>query len=231
MTSLAWPSANKENAKGKKLSAMQWLMEVAVNSQELRYLPMFRIDAEEVRSELGLSRRKSKLYSLNEISENWGRVRKQVDRAIEKEPRDRSFKERKLVELDSRTRQYTLTAASFGLPIPEEIPAEEFEKVFPGADEQTRQMFALRELENRMNALKNMTAPAIVAPGSGDDRGRSAGPSLGCVWLRRSLTTTATWPRPERKPIRHQRAGIETFSEMIKAYGDQRHGGFQQGRG
>ena len=97
-------SASKESAKRKKLSAMEWLMEVAINSKELRFLPMFRIDAEEVRSELGLERRKSKLYSLEEISRSWGRVRNQVDVAMEKEPRDRSFKERKLVELDGRTR-------------------------------------------------------------------------------------------------------------------------------
>ncbi len=213
-------TVSKENAKGKKLSAMQWLMEVAINSKELRYVPMFRIDAEEVRSELGLTRRKSKLYSLAEISENWGRVRQQVDRAIDKEPRDRSFKERKLVELDGRTRQYTLTAAAFGLPIPEEISAEEFEKVFPGADEQTREMFALRELENRMNALKNMTAPAIVVPSQAtiaanplDPRWDAFGAAFFNYYSDLAKADSAAEP-PAARP------GIETFSEMIKAYGD-----------
>ena len=114
-----------------KLSAMQWLMEVAIDSPDLRLLPMFRIDAEEIRSELDLERRKSKLYSLNEILANWGSVNPQIEAAMKKEPRDRTFKERKLVELDSRTRQYTLTAATFGLPVPQEIPSAEFEKMFP----------------------------------------------------------------------------------------------------
>ncbi len=106
---------------------MQWLMEIAVDRPELRFLPMFRIDADEVRSELGLERRESKLYSLDEISKQWGRVSKIVDAVVasEKAPRDQSFKERKLLELDRRTRNYTLTAASFQLPIPEEIPAED----------------------------------------------------------------------------------------------------------
>ncbi len=131
-------------------------MEIAVDRPELRFLPMFRIDAEEVRSELGLERRQSKLYSLDEISKQWGRVSKIVEAVVaaEKAPRDQSFKERKLLELDRRTRNYTLTVASFQLPIPEQISAEAFERVFPGADEQTRQLFALRELERRMDALK-----------------------------------------------------------------------------
>ena len=213
-------AAERDSAKRKRLSAMQWLMEVAVDSKELRFLPMFRIDAEEVRSELGLERRKSKLYSLNEIGENWGRVRTQVERAIDKEARDRSFKERKLVELDSRTRQFTLTAASFGLPVPQEIPAEEFEKVFPGADEATRQMFALRELERRMSALKGMTAPAIVPP----SKATIAADPLDPPWdafasaFFDHYSDLAKADAGDQPPP--QRAGIETFSEMIKAYGD-----------
>ncbi len=52
-----------------------------------------------------------------------------------------------------------MTAAAFRLPVPEEIPAEEFEKVFPGADEHTRQLFALRELERRMEGLAEHAGP------------------------------------------------------------------------
>ena len=203
----------------KKMSAMQWLMEVAVDNRDLRFLPMFRIDADEVRSELGLERRESKLYSLNEISKQWARVSKMVDDAAKKEPRDQSFKERKLLELDRRTRQYTLTAAAFRLPVPEEIPAEEFEKVFPGADEQTRQMFALRELERRMDALKNMQAPAIVPPSltvSEDSVNEPKWSAFGSAFFDfyRDLARSEGM---EAKPL----PGIESFGDMIKAYGDE----------
>jgi ABC-type transport system involved in cytochrome c biogenesis permease subunit len=210
---------SKESAKRGKLSAMAWLMEVAINSKELRFLPMFRIDAEEVRSELGLERRKSKLYSLEEISRNWGRVRNQVDVAMEKEPRDRSFKERKLVELDGRTRQFTLTAAAFGLPVPEEISAAEFEKAFPGSDEQARKLFALRELESRMNALKTMMAPAIVAPAASTlaiDASDPKWDTFGSAFFdyySELAKSDSEGESPAARP------GIETFSEMIKAYG------------
>ncbi|MGI9475052.1 MAG: cytochrome c biogenesis protein CcsA, partial [Rubripirellula sp.] len=203
----------------KKMSAMQWLMEVAVDNRELRFLPMFRIDAEEVRSELGLNRRESKLYSLNEISKQWGRVSKMVDDAAKKEPRDQSFKERKLLELDRRTRQYTLTAAAFRLPIPEEISAEEFEKIFPGSDEQMRQMFALRELERRMDALTNMPAPAIVPPSeevaaSAVDEPKWAAFGSAFFDHYRELARSGEL---DGKPA----PGIESFGDMIKAYGDE----------
>ena len=68
------PGIFAEHAGGNTLSAMQWLMEVATDEPKLVLLRMFRIDAEEVRSELGLERRKSKLYSLEEIFGRWDRV-------------------------------------------------------------------------------------------------------------------------------------------------------------
>jgi ABC-type transport system involved in cytochrome c biogenesis permease subunit len=202
-----------------RLSAMQWLMEIATDGRELRFLPMFRIDADEVRSELGLDRRESKLYSLDEISKQWERVSDVAEVAGKKESRDLSFKERKLLELDRRTRKYTVAAAAFRLPIPDEIPAEVFEKAFPGADEQTRNMFALRELQGRMNALKQMQAPAIVAPSKSvgqdavDDPKWSA---FGPAFFDHASAEVASDSNDTKG-----RPGIETFGEMIKAYGDQ----------
>lgn len=209
-------SRNTKSAE--KITAMQWLMEVAIDSPDLRTLPMFRIDAEEVRSELGLNRRKSKLYSLSEILAKWDGVQTQIETAMKKEPRDRTFKERKLVELDSRTRQYTLTAAAFGLPSPQEIPAAEFERMFPGSDEQTRQLFAMRQLENRMNALKGMSAPALVAPSKSIIDADPMDPdwdafALGYFEHYREVALAgdegdSITPRP----------GVETFANMFAAY-------------
>ena len=148
------------------ISAMQWLMEVASDSQELRQLRMFRIDADEVRSELGLERRKSKLYSLMEIYDQWGRVRSIVEAAQEKDTPDQSFKERKLLELDRRTRQYTVAAAAFQEPRLRVMSEEDFQALRPGqpSDIRLREAFAMRELEARMNQLANMPAAAIIPP-------------------------------------------------------------------
>ena len=212
---------SREKASSFKLSAMQWLMEVAIDSPDLRQLRMFRIDAEEVRSELDLERRQSKLYSLNEILAKWDGVSPQVEAAMKKEPRDRSFKERKLVELDSRTRQYTLTAATFGLPEQslQEIPAEQFKQMFPDADEQTRLLFALRQLENRMNALKSMNAPAIVSPSQEDIDLDPVDPSWAAFASARFDHLREQASADDSKAV-VAKPGVKTFSDMITAYGD-----------
>ena len=160
------PSEFKDRVDGKSLSAIQWLMEVASDSKELEEIRMFRIDAEEVRSEFELPRRKSKLYSLAEILGEWERVSNTVAEARKKDPAEQTFKERKLLELDRRTRQYTLAAASFQTPKIREIPEEDFKRFFPGqpSDVATRNMFAVRELARRMEQLETMPAAALIPP-------------------------------------------------------------------
>ena len=149
---------------GKKVSALHWLMELATDSEDLRGLRMFRIDAEEVRSELGLERRKSKLYSLDEIGPDYANVAQQVEAARDKPRSALDFKERKLIELDDRTRVFTLAAAAFRLPVPDLIPKEDFERLFPGGSEAQRQAMAIGSLRRKIDALRDMQAPAIVAP-------------------------------------------------------------------
>lgn len=160
------PTALKDRVDGEALSAMQWLMEVATDAEELEDLRMFRIDAEEVRSEFDIPRRKSKLYSLTEILGEWGRISQIVDEARKKDTADQTFKERKLLELDRRTRQYTLAAAAFQEPQPRFMSEEEFKRFFPGQpfDEDTRNILAARELSSRMEQLEAMPAAAIIPP-------------------------------------------------------------------
>jgi len=156
----------KDRVDGKKLSAMQWLMEVASDSKEIERLRMFRIDAEEVRSEFELPRRKSKLYSLAEIRGEMGRVNAMVDDARGKDGAEQSFKERKLLELDRRIRQYTIAKAAFQFPSPIVMTEEDFKRFRPGqpSDSPSRAMFAMRELAGRMEQLKKMPAAAIIPP-------------------------------------------------------------------
>lgn len=214
------PAGIKSRSESKrKLSAMQWLMEVATDKKELRFMPMFRIDASEVLSELGLERRKSKLYSLDDIGKQWSRVSQIIESAAKKDAKEMSFKERKLVELDRRTRQYTLTAASFQLPIPEEIPMDELQKVIPGADESMRQELMLRQLQRRMDALGKMSSPAIIAPGEaevsasvGDPRWAAFAPAFFKYYSELAVSEGADETGTP--------TGVESFGDMIKAYSD-----------
>lgn len=208
------PTQLQDRVDTRRMSAVQWLMEVAADREEIRRLPMFRIDAVEVLSELGLDRRESKLFSLNDIGENPERLNRftsLVREAIQKDSRDQDFKEKKLIELDLRTRQYTLAAAAFRLPIPDAIPAELFPE---GTSEQTRQLFALRRLQDRMESLSKMNAPALIPPSPelsastvNQPKWRAFAPAF--------FDMAKSGLDEEQTP-----AGILPFGEMIRAYGN-----------
>ena len=200
----------RSRVSGKKISALQWLMEVAIDERQLRNLPMFRIDADEVRSELKLNRRASKLYSLSEIAENFERVAELVNSAREKDVKETSFKEKKLMEMDQRTRNYTMAAAAFQLPIPPEIPAELFP---PGTSKERMQMFAIQELEKKLRALESMRAPNLIPPSEevardavDDPKWSAFGPAF--FEMAKSQINGDDKTRP----------GVDAFGDMIEAY-------------
>ena len=194
----------------KKMTALQWLFEIAVDERKMRSLQMFRIDAEEVRAEFEVPRRESKLYSLDEISKNIDRVTQLVKIADKKEMADRTFKEKKLIEFDLRTRNYTLAAAAFQLPIPTQYPKEFFPE---GWSLERRQMFAIQELDRKLSALENMRAPNIIPPEEAVARDAVDDPA----WAPFSLAffRSATSGSDDDPP-----PGIDTYSDMLQAYDD-----------
>jgi ABC-type transport system involved in cytochrome c biogenesis permease subunit len=210
------PQGLSSRSGGKKITAMQWLMEVASDADDLRGLRMFRIDSEAVRSELNLERRSSKLYSLEEIGPGWAGVSRQVDAANGKSDKELDFKERKLVELDRRTRLFTLASASFGLPIPEPISEQEFKQVFPTRDPEDRNLFALEMLQRKLQALAQMSAPSIVAPSKSVAATAIDAPKWSpfSVGFFTHLTEVARNEETSAAP------GIEAFGDMLKAYSD-----------
>jgi ABC-type transport system involved in cytochrome c biogenesis permease subunit len=212
----------------KKLSAMQWLMEVATDQPELRSLPMFRIDAEEVRSELNLNRRESKLYTLTEIFDNISRLQVILKRAREKDAADLSFKEKKVVELNQRVQQFLMASDAFQLPVPSEITMEELQKFRPEATERDRQTIMIRELQRRMESVSSRDSPSIVAPTEkqadvsvGDPKWSAFAPAFFNFYseLVASPETSAAATSP---------TGVQSFSNMIKAYGDDKPAEFNE---
>ncbi|TWT53260.1 Cytochrome c biogenesis protein CcsA [Rubripirellula amarantea] len=223
------PLGIKSRSQSKRsLSAMQWLMESAIDKPELRELRMFRIDAEEVRSELDLNRRKSKLYSLDEIISKSSHMDRVVAAAREKESGDLSFKEKKVLELNRRLQQFYVASASFQLPVPDDIPLEKIKEVIPDADEQTRQMLMIRELERRMDSLARMETPAIVVPTEKEIASSVGQPT----WSTFSpaffghyseLAMSADLDAEPNGPI-----GVESFGDMIKAYAGKDYAAFNE---
>jgi ABC-type transport system involved in cytochrome c biogenesis permease subunit len=203
------PAGIQERVEGRRLSSLQWLMEVAVDEERLSDLPMFRVDATEVRDEFGLEKRKSKLFTLNEIRSQIERFNQLTEAAGEKEPRDQSFKEKKLLELDRRIRAFTMVAVAFRLPIPHDLPADLFPE---GTSEQERKMFALQQLERRMQAIEGMPAPAIVVPESsvaGVNEDTPKWSAFGPAFFQMAASSQSD---------AESRAGVTTFGEMIGAY-------------
>lgn len=203
------PGAIRERAEGRRMSSLQWLMEVAIDDERLSDLPMFRIDATEVRDEFGLEKRKSKLFSLNEIRSQIERFNQLTEVASEKEPRDQSFKEKKLLELDRRIRAFTMVAVAFRLPLPHDLPADLFPE---GTTETERKMFALQQLERRMQAIEGMPAPAIVPPATsvaGVNEDKPKWSAFGPAFFQMAASGASDG---------ETRAGITSFGEMISAY-------------
>ena len=212
----------------RKLSAMQWLMEVATDKKEVSLLPMFRIDAEEVRSELNLDRRESKLYTLTEIFDNIARLQVILKRARAKDAADLSFKEKKVVELNQRVQQFLMASDAFQLPVPSEITMEELKKFRPEATERDRQTIMIRELQRRMESVTQRDSPAIVAPTEkqagvsvGDPKWSPFAPAFFNFYS--ELVTS-----PETAATAISPTGVESFSNMIKAYADDEPSKFNQ---
>ncbi|MEM6980817.1 MAG: cytochrome c biogenesis protein ResB, partial [Planctomycetota bacterium] len=202
------PGDIKDRVDSRKLSAVQWLFEVASDEPKLRYLPMFRIDSEPIRAELDLNRRESKLYSLDDLGRNLDRFTRLVSEARAKDSIDQDFKDKKLIELDMRTRQYTMAASAFRLPVPDELPADLFPE---GTSEQTIQLFSLRRLERQMDSLRTMPAPAIVPPTDtvDDEIATPDWAAFAPAFFDMARTSSIEALGPP---------GVRTFAEMLQAY-------------
>ncbi len=151
----------------KRLPALQWLLEVAADSEEIYDLPMIRIDASEVLAEVGIERRrKSKLYSLRELMPASARVREMATEANKKDSAQLSFKEKKIIELASRLHLYDVVSVAMQMPAPREIPDEFLPE---GADENMRQMMAFEDLRRRMELIAEIPSPGLIPqPGQKD---------------------------------------------------------------
>ncbi|QEG43243.1 cytochrome c biogenesis protein [Roseimaritima ulvae] len=153
----------------KRLPALQWLMEVSADSDEIYDLPMIRIDAAEVLAEVGIERRrKSKLYSLSELMPASARVREMATKANEKDSAQLSFKERKIIELASRLHLYDVVSISMQMPTPRQIPDELLRQMFASElagreiTDEFRQLASFEDLRRRMELIAEIPSPGLI---------------------------------------------------------------------
>ena len=217
------PGAIRQRAgDGKRMSSLQWLMEVAIDDERLGDLQMFRIDSSDVRDEFGLPKRASKLFTLNELRPHAERLGQLVEKAAGLDVRDQSFKDKKLMELDRRIRAFTMVAVSFRLPMLQEYPVEMFPE---GTTKMQRSLYAFKKLEERMKATQEMTSPGIVPPAEQT-------PGTSVRWLAFAPASfnavTAAMTQADNTAAPSGQAGVETFAAMIKSYAGENSGDFNK---
>ena len=200
---------------GRKMPAIQWLMEIAAGEERAEKLLLFRIDAEEVLSELKLIRRKDNRYSVDDLRKSSERLNQLVKDAVEvnrSKPENLSFKQKKLMELDERIRAYTLLAAAFeDMKIPK-IPSEA--DLIDHPDAAIADLSRLKAIVDRVQGLEKMNAPAVIPPAEPDqmdERGnKPAWLPLNSARVKNAVAEVAN--SNAASPT------VQTFDKIIEAY-------------
>lgn len=177
--------ANREtfkDQKGKTQPAIRWFLDFVTDREDPRGLEkdgrplvladeyeVFRIENDDVMNLLGLERRPSLRFSVNELSKKIQEFEKQVENARqrgEKKAETLSPYERKLIELDQRIRAYTLVKFAFS---PVVLPPFPTEQEFAKDPERAKQLQdAIRRrmmtIPDRDKELARMQPPLAVPP-------------------------------------------------------------------
>ncbi|WP_153555858.1 cytochrome c biogenesis protein [Roseimaritima sediminicola] len=213
----------------KRMPALEWLMEVAADTDEIYDLPMIRIDAAEVLAEVGIDRRrKSKLYSLSELQDASARVRQLATEASEKDSAQLSFKERKLIELASRLHLYDVVSVAMQMPRPRRVPDQVLLQMLPEGvkpediTDELRQMAAFEDLQRRMRLIAEVDSPGLIPP-----QGQTELPP---TERDRWLPLSAAYFESIKDTIRNPEAKDPTsgFQALVTAYQDMDPADFNQ---
>ncbi len=151
---------------GKTQPAIRWFLDTATDLPVSHDYRVLRIDHPEVLDLLGLERRPSYLYSVDEIRPKVEELEKQVDlvRDLEKKKAPLSVFQQRVMELDQRTRAFTMIHASFdALQFPPFPNEEEFKANREKVEEQVARIKAmLNAAIEQKDQLNRFLAPRSV---------------------------------------------------------------------
>ena len=139
------------------ISATQWLLAAMADSDWVGDAPVFRIDAREVLDLFDLTRRSGHRYTLNELQGGREALQKQIAKARELLPEERTFFQKKCAEINRKMMVYDVIRFAYDTPVPPRID---------GADEEARQeaIEQLRLTIQRSRLLDNEHPPAVIPP-------------------------------------------------------------------
>ena len=154
-TSVEMPET--EQGPNGKISATQWLLAAMADSDWVGDAPVFRIDAREVLDLFDLTRRSGHRYTLNELQGGREALQKQIAKARELLPEERTFFQKKCAEINRKLMVYDVIRFAYDTPVPPRID---------GADEEARQeaIEQLRLTIQRSRLLDNEHPPAVIPP-------------------------------------------------------------------
>src|SRR6185436_8679265 len=155
---------NSESAKtadGKRVPAVQWLLEVMSGSEASLNMPIIRIDSPEVRRVFDLRERTGFAYAVKELQPKIGEFEKQVEAAHAMAEEKRSVEQRRILELDERLKLYITLVRAFSPPDLPSIPTEEETRTDPAVMQQFVSDY--RAVMARTNsAMTAMKAPRVI---------------------------------------------------------------------
>jgi len=196
---------------GSKQPAIRWLLDAIADPERADRHPVIRIVNMEVLDLLDLERRKSHLYSVEEIRRRIGEFEKQAIKARQKDVEKLSTFERKVIELDQRLRTYMQVGAAFQTPDLPPLPTADDDR--ETAEKKVR---AFRDAYQRFVRGLDSVRPALVVPISseGESEGETEWQSYARAWTDASISARLLG-REAPQAVRH-------LQDMFVAYHESR---------
>jgi ABC-type transport system involved in cytochrome c biogenesis permease subunit len=151
--------------------ATRWLLATMAGSQWAARAPVFRIDAAEVVDLFDLTRRKGHRYSAAELEAGRPALRREMER-IRGIPADqRSFAQKKYVEIEQKLMAYDLIRFAYDVPsLPKPPDGTE------GEAARSAMVAQVRRLMQNARLLEENHPPAVIPPLGDEPAGTAAGP-------------------------------------------------------
>jgi ABC-type transport system involved in cytochrome c biogenesis permease subunit len=209
-------TSSDQDLQMKSQPAIRWLLDLISGSEHTALHRIFRIDNPQVLGLLGLERRASHLYSLDEIrgkeSGNLQKFYDAIGKARKKPVEQLDAEERKLLELDKRIRAFTAIAAGFL------DPNFTRPKVFDTPDDELRRMAQEKRgaLARRLDEDEQRIAeghpplPVPIREGTGD-AAKFEWKAYYSAYLRDAIESKVLGDRPPQPYV-------EKWSEILTAY-------------
>ena len=161
-----------DTAKGPQgsVTATQWLLSLMAGSDWVADAPVFRIDAFEVLDLFDITRRQGHRYSAAELEKGREALRKQLETVRSTPAEQRTFVQKKFLELEQKLMAYDLVRFAYDTPA---MPRPSGE-----GEEARRELFEqVRRLVQGARMINDNHPPAVIPPAEAPPTDGSGGPA------------------------------------------------------